>query len=606
MNKREIKKFLGMTTAEFKEFESSVGVIQGRYCNFESGRVYPNTTKESIVSIQNPRRWYNVRYFLASGAEVFKDYFSPIGINIFLRRDNCIVLNSLDNRWSTSYDDQKIYMTENEYREKVAIDNATGRNCLKQDLVEVDGVMINRLHINGLTNRSPYNEYVLKTSDGQFHLVRNYVKVVSDYPEDLYASSALTEFFTQSELDELVSNGDILLCEDGAYERKEYVKHYEDKIYSSGYFYQHYKKCARCGNYHLKDELIPVITANNYSQLWCASCVRELAITYNGKFYERSAMVEIDGIVYTNSILSREIYGYHQWTRSGHTYTPHALEDENTEMYFGTEVETQSENDANYAYVLHGKCSDLFHCERDGSIGHGAEIISQTLSLGLIKSRAEDIREMFANLYSHGVKGHNATNACCGFHVHVSRKAFKDENAIKKANAIINNFQTECEKLARRKSDRYYSYNPITGVITKEKVQMPSGHSYAVNNQNPNTIEFRIFRSTLNLETYIGTIEFVKNVVDMANSDKVRIKFSDLLKGEYLPLYVEDLNQRRMNQNLAPINGDVVIDFTGFYQNDLKNVLLEKKNIKQSFIDARKHLEEFNRQYPQYRLEGAY
>ena len=74
-----------------------------------------------------------------------------------------------------------------------------------------------------------------------------------------------------------------------------------------------------------------------------------------------------------------------------------------------------------------------------------------------------------------------------------------------------------------------------------------------------------IFKGSLNPKTYMATIEFVNNIVAAANSGKNRIKFSELLVGDYLPEYVEN----RIARN-HPLDKDQVIDFSGYNQEAVK------------------------------------
>lgn len=586
MNKREIKKFLGLTQVEFNEFETSVNGIDGRHSSIIVGTVFPSLQEVAILKLQQINgNYYDYKYFLSNREEVFPNYHNRRN---FLRKDNCIVLEQLDNECCYVVN-HKVYMLQSWYDTFVGIDAATNRHCLKEALVEVDGVLINRCHIN------TDDKYVFK-KDGVWHLCRNYIEVVSDYNLDV-KRYATKDYFTQEEVNRLVEDGQVVLTSDGFYELASSVKEYNGVIYSSKAYDEEFFICPVCHQPHPRSEGYIVENKETHTQdILCQGCIEAKCISIDDVYYYKSQIVYMDGHLYTDNEMSYEILNYHRFNRNN--YVPLHLEDENTEMYFGTEVETQGP-DRNAAFVLRGNCKDIFHLERDGSIGQGFEIISMPMSLNYIYSRAEDIRQMFADLYAHGQKGHNATNACCGFHIHVSRKAFKNEDAIMKANALINQFQHENEKLARRKNSHYYSYNMVNGIVTKQKVQLNCGHCYAVNNSNANTVEFRIFRSTLNLETYIGTIEFVKNIVDAANGDKLRFKYSDLLKGNYLPLYVADLNRRRENQLFEVINFDAVCDLQAWNSNELLQTLIKKKKLKQQIA-------EFNASYPQYRIGGAY
>ena len=68
-----------------------------------------------------------------------------------------------------------------------------------------------------------------------------------------------------------------------------------------------------------------------------------------------------------------------------------------------------------------------------------------------------------------------------------------------------------------------------------------ANHERARNSHGRNkkdTVEFRIFKGSLNPVTLYATLEFVLNIVAAANSDKAIIHFGDLLKGDHIAQYI--------------------------------------------------------------------
>lgn len=302
-------------------------------------------------------------------------------------------------------------------------------------------------------------------------------------------------------------------------------------------------------------------------------------VFFNDAYYLRTNVIEFDGQLYAKNHFKNQISNYHRWDGQ---LEFKKLEDENTEMYFGTEVETEGNQDNAY-YVLH-KHPDLFHCEFDGSLNCGFEIISQPMTYNYVVSKYDEIASMFKDLTDHGQKSHNTTT--CGLHIHVSRKAFKDENAIERANAIINYFRSNIEILARRKNNSYCQFINVEGkIVTKEKVALSSDRYNAINNRNKNTVEFRVFKGTLNPNTYFASIELVKNIVEAANSDAKLISFESLLKGKYLPAYVEERKSRGNEFKMT------TLDLQGWNQNELKSELKKKWSLIKS-------IKEYNLAHP--------
>lgn len=67
----------------------------------------------------------------------------------------------------------------------------------------------------------------------------------------------------------------------------------------------------------------------------------------------------------------------------------------------------------------------------------------------------------------------------------------------------------------------------------------------ALNLTNNGTIEFRLFRGTLDYVTFMATLELVDNIVDIARSGKIEgLKWNDIVTyhGEYIQTYVSNKN----------------------------------------------------------------
>ena len=324
-----------------------------------------------------------------------------------------------------------------------------------------------------------------------------------------------------------------------------------------------YGKCSYCGKYHLIDQIV----------------------------------TDADGYGYCKRCVTAAVNAYHNW--SG-TYTPLELEGENAEVFFGIELEIAG-NPINAHLVLR-ELGDIMHCERDVSIdpegGGGFEIITQPMSWNYLKSRFPEIKKLFKKLSGRGMLGHDTRS--CGLHVHVTRSYFKttegkngkEATAEMFADALVNeSFSENIQTFARRKSSAYYSYRSVGGVLTKNKAinhkQCATGHGVSVNFANRNTVEFRMFKSTLNPETYMACVEFVKNIVEMANTmattNKRVVKWHELIHGEFVPNYIEQ--QRSRFGKRFP---DVRFDAQSWNIEEVKTIL----KFKRDFIANLKYVNE--------------
>lgn len=133
-------------------------------------------------------------------------------------------------------------------------------------------------------------------------------------------------------------------------------------------------------------------------------------------------------------------------------------------------------------------------------------------------------KEMFKYLDEQGYKGHDCSNA--GLHIHANRSylgktKLQQELVISKILYIIEKFNDEICVIGRRHTD----YSRFVGDRGKDDTAITlfgkysdEGKKAALNLQHPDTIEFRMFKSTLKYETFLLTLEFVKNIIDYAKS----------------------------------------------------------------------------------------
>ena len=232
-------------------------------------------------------------------------------------------------------------------------------------------------------------------------------------------------------------------------------------------------------------------------------------------------------------------------------------------MFFGVEIETEG-GQRNSRLV--GTYQDIWHLEEDGSLDDGFEMISQPMSWEFIKAEMPRFREMFKALSDAGQTSHEGTT--CGFHIHVSRDAFDGDRAINRCLAIVHGLSGGMCTIGRRSSSRYASFYSIpANPRVSDILNIPhTGHGVAVNcgyhsdHGTNTTIEFRFPRGTLNPDTFLATIEFIKNVVELANSNQNIVKFGDLLYGDYVPAYVE--TRKNVYHNYFDLNESV--SFTRF------------------------------------------
>jgi hypothetical protein len=252
---------------------------------------------------------------------------------------------------------------------------------------------------------------------------------------------------------------------------------------------------------------------------------------------------------------------------------------EGTILYLGPELETTK--DANGYFYQSDHQDDILHIrknyknigrsinfEQDASIGNGKEFVFFPMTINYIYKNEDEFKEMFKYLISKGNYSHDKGK--CGLHVHVSRNFLGDnedeiQKTIEKIMLFVETYRTKVEKFARRKHNQFSSYNTYT--IPYHKQYRPSddftdeyfksgkllkelneevdriGHSSVVNTRTSTgqTIEFRMFRGTLKFETFMATMEFVYNLVNVCKNNQVsKISWNKVIN--YSGKYIKDYN----------------------------------------------------------------
>ena len=313
---------------------------------------------------------------------------------------------------------------------------------------------------------------------------------------------------------------------------------------------RYYITCYECGEKHYQDNMTE-IHGGDYVCDDCLSSYRRCDDC--GEYYPEEDLhyCDSDECYYCDDCIDNhpnDIIGYHDYQGE---YTLRQLKDDRS-RHFGIELETE-----NNTYTA-SKVNEFgwLHCEHDGSLNDGYEIISQPLSLNLWYKWG-DFKGLTEYLIKEGVRSHDTST--CGLHIHASRDEI---NNVDRVVAICEMFRGPLEVLARRANNSYATfmsslldYSDVKDLKKGIKDKCYNGSRYqAVNTTNWKTIEFRFFRGTLNYNKIMASIELVNNIIEVANSTQTIIRFNDLLKGKYLPKYAK---QRK-------VNTDIKIDISEF------------------------------------------
>ena len=215
----------------------------------------------------------------------------------------------------------------------------------------------------------------------------------------------------------------------------------------------------------------------------------------------------------------------------GHKPDPIFHGDQDSAMYMGVELEIDKGRNRHFcaeALCELSEGEELFYLKSDGSLYDGIEIVTHPCTL---KYHTQDFpwTNICQTAGTYGFLSHDADT--CGLHVHVSRDAlgvfpYIQEATIAKIILLVDRFWDEIVRFSRRdieKIDRWAA-KPNASITRDDtistavdKVKKASSSRYrAVNLENEHTIEFRMFRGTLNVNTIHATLQFVDHLCHFA------------------------------------------------------------------------------------------
>lgn len=194
---------------------------------------------------------------------------------------------------------------------------------------------------------------------------------------------------------------------------------------------------------------------------------------------------------------------------------------------FGCELEVQVTSGSTQLNNAAGKVHDILnpsgnvgeYCyfERDGSIGHGFEIVTQPAGLDIHRQKFD----LFLNNadVKRGLRSHEGGH--CGFHVHVGRQ-YLTQAQIYRVQSFLNDVRNEglIRMIARRYGSGYCTTKPNLAKFTTSGKH--SGDRYEMLNvTGDKTVEFRIFRGSLRYESIAAALEFCNALLTFCQPGEV-------------------------------------------------------------------------------------
>ena len=217
------------------------------------------------------------------------------------------------------------------------------------------------------------------------------------------------------------------------------------------------------------------------------------------------------------------------------------MEKENSTLSERGEVIVKILNESGEGY------SSLLEWKKDSSLVAGVEMVTAPISLEIFKER---IIPIVKNLHENGFTSEKGGR--CGNHIHISRNVFSEE-AQSRLILIYAKFEKQIKILSRRGTNTRYCRDVLENFDSLEiensmkiaDIQKNKSKCTAINFSNKNTIEFRVFRGTMNTNKLIANIQLVQlladwsrknlTVYDILNLNIVDFK-NEILANEYVEL----------------------------------------------------------------------
>jgi hypothetical protein len=191
----------------------------------------------------------------------------------------------------------------------------------------------------------------------------------------------------------------------------------------------------------------------------------------------------------------------------------------------------------------HNHSEDVIKClneevytMRDGSINRDGVLGGSDIDVGgfeiITHPHTEEAlynmkwKDAFKMLLRKGYRSHDIKT--CGLHLHISRKLFNSDEAVAKMMYFYDHFAEDITRFARRNKTEVDKWAAFTGIKDYEDALGEYGETNkaddhdlryrCVNLQNYNTIEIRIMRGTLKIETFLASLDFMITIAKNANN----------------------------------------------------------------------------------------
>ena len=322
-------------------------------------------------------------------------------------------------------------------------------------------------------------------------------------------------------------NGDYGWCED-CEEECQYMTEVKyisrgrvrDRIVCDDCRDRNYSRCEQCSEHFGCDDLRDVGGVDV-----CIDCI-ETSGNYD-TCYNCDEWTHSDNMSHNESEdrwYCDDCYGQSKRHIKNYSYKPDAKFFGKGELFFGLELEVENDKKS----IDNNEMADLIkddnlYFKSDGSLKTGFEIVSHPMTFEYIIKSQLEFKDKLDKLIGNGFRSYDSTT--CGMHIHLSKKSFGTWQLYRFMKFFIDN-KDFVVSISQRKTEALQNWAAIENendndLIYKAKKKAGNSRRYtAINLQNDATIELRIFRGTLNFNSFMKNIQFAHAMFCFTRDEK--------------------------------------------------------------------------------------
>ena len=288
------------------------------------------------------------------------------------------------------------------------------------------------------------------------------------------------------------------------------------------FFYDHFRidvfNCNDCENIYLYD--VSHNVCDDYQV--CEHCIRNYYWSEYNQYYASEPDENDD---YNDNEDMGIILGRHE-NKDIVGHIPSKFDKRKTRVLLGLELEIECNSDhsrSDRASAINDAIGNLTindenyqYCgfEEDCSLNNGFEIVTGYTGLDVHSKQLQFFKQSLSGLKSHDT-------STCGLHIHVCKSDMStfhasklilfinDDDNFKLINAIARRESSQYSAIKNKKDDKSWLKDAMKYDRKSSQLRNLNYSRYeALNFQNENTIEFRLFKGTLKYQTIMACLEF--------------------------------------------------------------------------------------------------